>query len=73
MNQDEIDKWCQTQDIVIDWLGMGKSVKKAPKRVVCPKCKKRFHPFTRECHDEGCFHLYLPKHKKKQYGPRKKK
>ena len=35
-----------------------------PSRVICPNCKKKFKPRIRECHDEGCWHVYVPAHKK---------
>jgi hypothetical protein len=38
--------------------------KMIPSKVKCPDCKKRFKPRVRECHDENCWHVYLPAHKK---------
>ena len=37
---------------------------KLPSKITCPLCKKRFKPRVRMCHDEGCWHVYLPAHKK---------
>lgn len=39
-------------------------VDKIPTKVVCPDCKKKFKPRVRECNDPGCWHVYLPAHKK---------
>jgi hypothetical protein len=41
-----------------------KPKKRLPSRVICPHCKKKFKPRIRECHDEGCWHVYVPAHKK---------
>jgi hypothetical protein len=63
-----ISEWCENEDIHLDVWGStlkGKRLKKPPTKIRCPKCKKRFKPFVRECQDNGCWHLYLPKHKKK--------
>jgi len=46
---------------VIDKQG---NVDRIPSKVTCPDCKKRFKPRVRECHDPGCWHVYLPAHKK---------
>lgn len=35
-----------------------------PKKVKCPDCGKKFRPRIRECHDYGCWHLFIPAHKK---------
>ncbi len=39
-------------------------VSKLPKKVICPDCKKKFKPRIRECFDPGCWHVYVPAHKK---------
>ena len=41
-----------------------RGVDKLPNKVVCPDCKNKFKPRVRECHDLGCWHVYLPAHKK---------
>lgn len=38
--------------------------KVGPRRYRCPKCKKRFMTIFKECHDDNCWHEYLPKHKR---------
>lgn len=64
--------WCQEKNVHIDFVGSrGKLWKPVPKRIVCPKCKKRYLTFVRECDDPGCLHLYLPKHKLKIKKPKK--
>lgn len=35
-----------------------------PSKIKCPDCGKRFNPKIRECEDKGCWHVYLPAHKK---------
>ncbi len=35
-----------------------------PSLVKCPDCGKRFKPRVRQCHDDGCWHFYIPPHKK---------
>lgn len=71
-------EWCQEKDVQLDVLGFirpslsdverrnkFKEIKDGhPKRTRCVVCKKRFMSFIRECHDAGCYHVYLPKHKK---------
>lgn len=60
--------WCEEEDVCLGVLGYIDRVtaqKKVPARVRCPKCKKRFKPYIRECHDTGCLHWYLPRHKVK--------
>lgn len=37
---------------------------KVPPKVKCPLCKKRFKPRIRQCHDSGCWHFFVPPHKK---------
>lgn len=37
---------------------------KLPNKVKCPDCGKRFSPRVRQCHDENCWHIYIPAHKK---------
>jgi hypothetical protein len=71
--------WRQEEDVCVDFLGfipgccVGTTFSKLkwkeikgghPMRVRCPDCKRRLMTFLRECHDPGCFHAYLPKHKK---------
>ncbi len=77
--------WCQEEDICIDVVGFipgccpyavryekFKEIKKTGiQRIRCPKCKKRFMSFIRECHDPGCYHAFFPKHKKPVKKPRK--
>lgn len=73
--------WCETEDVHLDALGFARKIDeyghyilrglKYPKKVRCPKCGKQFETFTRECHDPGCIHLYLPKHKAPVKRPRK--
>jgi hypothetical protein len=68
--------WCENENVHLEWLGFApnpstphksiRKLKKTPTRVRCHKCKKRFKPFVKECDDEGCIHLYLPKHKLKK-------
>lgn len=45
--------------------------KQFPKRVMCPDCKQKFKPRIRECDDIGCWHMYIPAHKKKSIVKRK--
>lgn len=35
-----------------------------PSKIKCPLCKKKFKPRVRECHDRGCWHIFVPPHKK---------
>ncbi|MGZ8887690.1 MAG: hypothetical protein ACXW1A_05440 [Nitrososphaeraceae archaeon] len=35
-----------------------------PSKIKCPLCKKRFKPRIRTCGDNGCWHVYVPPHKK---------
>jgi hypothetical protein len=63
--------WCSTEGIQIPDLGWFKDNdrerrKRLPARVKCPLCKKRFTPRVRECEDPGCWHVYVPPHKKEQ-------
>lgn len=65
MSQKESD-WCQEEDLDVAWCKFNKVIidNTHPKRVRCSQCGKRFITFVRECHDAGCYHAYLPKHKK---------
>ena len=66
--------WCQTKPITIHTNYFyptrkgsnlyGKEKVKLSKFVKCPDCKKRFLAKHRECEDNGCWHTYLPSHKK---------
>jgi hypothetical protein len=71
--------WCQEEDVCVDFLGYipgccpgtfkhkikFKEIKgNHPTRIRCPDCKRRLMSFIRECHDPGCYHAYMPKHKK---------
>jgi hypothetical protein len=69
-------EWCQTENKAIEWIGwntpsgrvFGKykeKLKKTKTYVRCPSCKKRVQCYIRSCHDEGCMHLWMPKHKKR--------
>ncbi len=58
-------KWCETEDICLGRLGYTWENRRAPTRIRCPKCKRRFKPFIRECGDLGCLHWYMSKHKTK--------
>lgn len=64
--------WCETENTDIGGLGFVKKKdiygnwvidSKYPKKVRCPKCRKQLETFTRSCHDDGCIHVYMPKHK----------
>lgn len=48
-------EWCEVTHVVLGEVGKAKM----PKRVRCPKCKRRFVPFTWGCQ------VYMPKHKGK--------
>lgn len=52
--------WCQTNRLEVIYLGK----KSFPKKMRCSSCKKNICLFVRECDDEGCYHLYMPAHKK---------
>lgn len=39
------------------------SEKRRLKYVRCQVCDQRFQAYNRECHDVGCVHTYVPKHK----------
>lgn len=68
--------WCEERNKQIDCIGfkpwkykskspMAEARKQVGARVRCPKCKQRFEPIVKECHDPGCWHVYMPKHKEK--------
>jgi len=50
----------------LEWW-RGEREHKAPKKVVCPKCKRRLKPRIRECQDTGCWHMSVPPHKPKKW------
>lgn len=67
-------EWCQKENLPIHKVDPEfrdsiftkdpiQGTAKPPQRVRCPKCKKRFMTFTRECDDLNCYHTYFPKHK----------
>jgi hypothetical protein len=64
-------EWCITEDVCLEWLGFSDKKPKTPTKVRCPHCKKNIRPFVRECHDHYCWHLYMPKHKKRLKNARK--
>lgn len=67
--------WCQTENKCIEYLGYDipagrvffgyKKLTKSQTYIRCPNCKKRIQCFVRECSDENCMHLWMPKHKKR--------
>lgn len=70
-------EWCERYPVHLEYLGddpLGSSkasikghpspLKKYPKRVTCPKCKKRFKPRVMEAGEYEEFHMFLPAHKK---------
>jgi hypothetical protein len=64
--------WCSKEQIPFNLehvkglhtMGHRRRDIKVPSKITCPFCKKRFKPRLRSCGDEGCWHLYLPPHKK---------
>lgn len=67
-------EWCHTERQQIDYLGFVKSVRygklytgrpKYKKRHRCPYCNRLLEVLILECHDPGCWHVYLPPHKGK--------
>lgn len=76
--------WCEQTNKGIDCIGfkhqwryksktaIAEARKCVGARVRCSKCKQRFEPIVRECHDPGCWHVYLPKHKTKADKTKKK-
>lgn len=61
-------EWCKTEDYSIDWLGWRKKGKRFTfkKHYRCPDCGKRLKVWLRDCHDVGCVHLWISKHKVKK-------
>ena len=58
-------EWCEKENVGLGVIGFPWQGTKVPvKTVRCPKCKKRFKPYIFECHDPGCLHYALPRHKK---------
>lgn len=55
--------WCQTKRIHLAYLGSKPFRDKVPLKARCLSCKKNICLFIQECHDPGCFHLYMPPHK----------
>lgn len=60
-------EWCLTKDQHLD--GGYHNKERKQRRVRCQKCKKRFMTIWKECQDAGCWHEYLPKHKKRKGKP----
>lgn len=58
--------WCQTENQIIETISGSNKKKSHEKRMRCPKCKKRFFTFVRECKQTGEVHVYFPKHKIKK-------
>ena len=42
-------------------------------KIKCPRCGRKLKPRIRECHDAGCWHLYVPIHKMKHWWKKDKK
>jgi hypothetical protein len=69
--------WCEKDNCCIDFIGykhqwkyksrtaLAEARKQVGARVRCPKCKQRFEPIVKECHDPGCWHVFMPKHKER--------
>jgi len=52
-----IKKWCKINNTHLGCTNPGKKIR-------CPDCNKQLKVFSRECDDAGCYHFYMPKHKK---------
>jgi len=60
--------WCLETDKAIAFLGFRKNGKRFEykKHYRCPDCGKRLKVWLRDCHDPGCVHLWISKHKVKK-------
>ncbi len=54
--------WCHKTNKGVGWVGS--DPKAAPKTMRCPDCNKQLKTIVQECHDPGCWHVYMPAHKK---------
>lgn len=64
----KIRVWCPGggKDIGFDYNHKSRSTpeeKRKVKYIRCGVCGQRFEVFNKECHDPGCVHHYVPKHK----------
>jgi predicted amidophosphoribosyltransferase len=51
---------------VLEWCpGGGKELPEPKRRARCSVCGKQFAVRKVECHDPGCFHYDIPKHKRR--------
>jgi len=71
------DKICIDKPLHIDMLSYTPRTPglrpKRKKKIKCPICGRKLRPRIRQCHDSGCWHMYVPVHKRKHWWKKGKK